>query len=65
MGIVAWIVLGLAAGLLANPDPRQEITGPHPHLPDRHHRGPAGRLGRHQDLPPPPRVCTAVKGTVS
>ena len=44
MGIIAWIVLGCGAGLLANMlIPGKEITGPHHHLPDRHRRGTARR----------------------
>ena len=36
MGIIAWIVLGLGAGLLANMlIPRKEGTGPRSDLPDR------------------------------
>ena len=53
MGIIAWIVLGLGAGLVANMlIPGKRSAGPHRHLRDRHRRGTARWLGRHQDFPP-------------
>ena len=55
MGIIAWIVLGLGAGLIANMlIPGKRSQGLHHHLPDRHRRGAARRLGGHQAVPPPP-----------
>jgi hypothetical protein len=40
MGIIAWIAVGLTAGLLANmPLPGKRSRGPYFHLPDLLHRG--------------------------
>jgi hypothetical protein len=51
MGIIAWIILGLDAGLIANMlIPGQEITRAHPDLPDRGRRRTSA--GRAETRPP-------------